>query len=296
MRFEQLEYFVAVAETGSFSAAAQKLFVTQQTVSISMRQLEEELGKPLFVKERNNMVLTGYGEKMLEFAQRTLEEKHNLVDYFQEEVLKRDTLPINISSTSNVANITLPNIIAQYQTQQKLLLKIVQVETMQQVLDAVHNGEKEIGFISINEAEFVRKFSVYQDELQMELLARDELIGVINQKDYDGIQQELDGTNDGLLRTIYNIEPIDEMRMEAEQNSIICSNDADFHRAMLERKGAMVTMTGFSYQYFFNQKKYVALPIKGVDVTILHVAVYRKDASADIHEFIRKVRKEMHVK
>ena len=55
MRFEQLEYLIAVAESGSFSAAAQKLYVTQQAISISMKQLEEELGRPLFIKESNKL-------------------------------------------------------------------------------------------------------------------------------------------------------------------------------------------------------------------------------------------------
>ena len=42
MRFEQLECLLAVDETGSFVGAAQKLFLTQQAVSMSMKQLEQE--------------------------------------------------------------------------------------------------------------------------------------------------------------------------------------------------------------------------------------------------------------
>ena len=41
MRFEQLECLLAVEETGSFVGAAQKLFLTQQAVSMSMKQLEQ---------------------------------------------------------------------------------------------------------------------------------------------------------------------------------------------------------------------------------------------------------------
>jgi len=298
MRFEQLEYLIAVTECGSFSAAAQRLFVTQQAVSISMRQLEEELGKPLFVKEKNKMLLTQYGEKVLEFAHHTLADRQELLNYFQAPEEQQDTLRVNICSTSSVANITLPDMITSYQEQkQKLILRLAQAETMHQVLDAVQSGDKDIGLISMNEEEFIRKFTPYQDTLQIELLVRDDLVGVINYREYDGIQQEIDGEKyDISLRTIYNVEPTEDWRLGALEHHIICSNDADFHRAILERKGALVIMSGLSHQYFFNQKKYVALPIKGVDVNILHVAVYRKDASKAIQEFVRRVRREMHVK
>ena len=51
MRFEQLECLLAVEETGSFVGAAQRLFLTQQAISMSMKQLEQELGQPLLVRE-----------------------------------------------------------------------------------------------------------------------------------------------------------------------------------------------------------------------------------------------------
>ncbi|MDO4540671.1 MAG: LysR family transcriptional regulator, partial [Syntrophomonadaceae bacterium] len=52
MDFKQLDTFLAVARTGSFSKAAERLFLTQPSVSSHIAQLEEELGTPLF--ERNN--------------------------------------------------------------------------------------------------------------------------------------------------------------------------------------------------------------------------------------------------
>ena len=78
MRFEQLEYLSIIAETESFNAAAQKLFITQQAISLSMKQLEQELGQQLFVKMNNKSVLTKTGRKVLEFAQKTLRERKSL--------------------------------------------------------------------------------------------------------------------------------------------------------------------------------------------------------------------------
>lgn len=50
MELRHLRYFVAVAETGSISGAAQKLFIAQPPLSAQIRQLEEEIGAPLLVR------------------------------------------------------------------------------------------------------------------------------------------------------------------------------------------------------------------------------------------------------
>ena len=50
MNFLQLKYFLFAAREGSLSKAAQKLFVTQPALSFQIKNLEEEIGKPLFVR------------------------------------------------------------------------------------------------------------------------------------------------------------------------------------------------------------------------------------------------------
>ena len=298
MRFEQLEYLVAVAECGSFSAAAQKLFVTQQAISLGMKQLEQETGQQLFVKRKNKTTLTYHGEKLLEFSYRTLQEKHDLLKIFQESPLDNKPAPIRIGSTSCVANITLPTIIAEWEAKKRnVFFDIASMESMYAVLQQVASGEKDIGLISMNAQELKRKFSEFEDLLQIELLARDEIVVVINRNNYKGkkefIAEQEYATQ---LKTQYNIEPAENWRNDTTVPFTANSNDVDFHRAMLEKTNASVTMSGLSYQYFFNNKKYVALPLENVATEIHHVAVYRKDASPDIQELVYMIRKEMHMK
>lgn len=73
MRLEQLEYFVAAADAGSISAAAQRLELSQPAVSAALRSLEEELGAPLFRRGNQGISLTPLGRLTCEDARRVLE-------------------------------------------------------------------------------------------------------------------------------------------------------------------------------------------------------------------------------
>ena len=68
MQFRSLQYFVEVARSGSFYAAAKSLGISQQGLSRSISALEEELGVALLERGRRGVALTGKGELLLEYA------------------------------------------------------------------------------------------------------------------------------------------------------------------------------------------------------------------------------------
>lgn len=72
MEIRQLQYFVGVAETGRFSEASKKHFVTQSAVSQQIKLLEEELGTQLFVRQSHNATLTESGQALLPVAKKVL--------------------------------------------------------------------------------------------------------------------------------------------------------------------------------------------------------------------------------
>jgi LysR family cyn operon transcriptional activator len=77
MELRHLRYFTALAESLSFTKAADRVHVTQSTLSHQIRQLEEEVGQPLFDRIGKKVVTTEAGELFLGFATRALKE----VDY-----------------------------------------------------------------------------------------------------------------------------------------------------------------------------------------------------------------------
>lgn len=72
MELVQLRIFVAVAETGSFTKAAKRLYVSHSTTSRGVAALEEELGTALFERDNRVFGLTEAGEKLLPKARELL--------------------------------------------------------------------------------------------------------------------------------------------------------------------------------------------------------------------------------
>jgi len=74
MTLTELRYIVAVARERHFGKAAETCFVSQPTLSVAVKKLEEELGVTLFERASAEVAVTPAGQKIVEQAQRVLEE------------------------------------------------------------------------------------------------------------------------------------------------------------------------------------------------------------------------------
>lgn len=88
MNLELLRTFLAVAEGKSFTAATQKRFMTQSTVSHQIKRLEESLGQVLFVRTTRSCKLTDHGEILFTYARKIINLCDELDDKFSEKPLQ----------------------------------------------------------------------------------------------------------------------------------------------------------------------------------------------------------------
>lgn len=83
MTLNELRYIVAVAQERSFGRAAAKCFVSQPALSVAIQKLEDELGTPLFERGKNEVTATPVGERIVEQAQKVLEEAARIKELAQ---------------------------------------------------------------------------------------------------------------------------------------------------------------------------------------------------------------------
>ncbi|MFH8606845.1 LysR family transcriptional regulator [Streptomyces sp. NPDC018029] len=110
MQFQQLHYFVAVAETRHFTRAAEAVHVSQPSLSQQIRALEKELGAELFSRARGNITLTDAGEALLPLARRILADADTARIEVQELAqLRRGR--IRLGATPSVCTGLLPDVL-----------------------------------------------------------------------------------------------------------------------------------------------------------------------------------------
>lgn len=84
MELTHLKYFVRLAETLNFTEAARQLFITQSSLSQSIRQTEETLGIPLFERIGKKVYLTEAGREFLPYANRAIAETEEGIQHLQD--------------------------------------------------------------------------------------------------------------------------------------------------------------------------------------------------------------------
>jgi DNA-binding transcriptional LysR family regulator len=110
MQFQQLQYFVAVAETRHYTRAADLVHVAQPSLSQQIKALERELGADLFLRARGNITLTDAGEALLPLARRILAD----ADTARHEVLELVQLRsgrIRLGATPSLCTGLLPDVL-----------------------------------------------------------------------------------------------------------------------------------------------------------------------------------------
>ena len=169
MEIRQLKAFLAIAEAKTFTAGARATNVTQAAISMQIRQLEDEVGIPLFTRTPRRVILTEAGEHLLGRARKILRE-HDAAIAEIAELAGAEYGRLRIGSASALFTTQqLPWIL------QKLKDKFPKAEiavtsgTSQTLSDKLLHGEIDIAFVSL---------PVESGNLQTELLFSDEIVAI----------------------------------------------------------------------------------------------------------------------
>jgi len=148
MDLRRLEIFVRVAEFGSFSRAAEALFLTQPTVSEHVRALEDELGVQLLDRLGRGAAPTPAGQLLLGYARKLLTlagEAQQAVDQFQGRVSGE----LVVGGSSIPGEYVLPALIGAFRTKHPEIAVSLLIGDSRVVQEWVEAGRVEIGIVGV---------------------------------------------------------------------------------------------------------------------------------------------------
>jgi DNA-binding transcriptional LysR family regulator len=144
MQLRQLEYFIAISEAGSFSAAAARLYIAQPSLSQQVRALEKELGAELLERGRHGITLTPAGRIFLPQARLAIQAVRDAQDSVR-QVIEGRTGDVHVLTVRSVASGILPSSAARWQSLfPSIVLRLHDFSHRRALEDAVRNGEGDI--------------------------------------------------------------------------------------------------------------------------------------------------------
>ena len=146
--FQQLRYLVAIADAGSFGAAADDEFVSQPALSAQVKELERKLGVTLFERSARGAMLTSHGSEVVERARVVLREMNDLV-----ETTKHDGNHlrgrIGLGVIPTLAPYVLPDVVRTFTGEHAdAELHIHEMQTSH-LLEALRHGEIDFGLLAL---------------------------------------------------------------------------------------------------------------------------------------------------
>ena len=165
MNLKQLEAFVKVAETKSFSEAAKQLFLTQPTISAHVSALEKELNTCFLIRNTRGVELSESGKELYAYAVQMLEIEKTIKGRFGKEI-KPEGNVLRIGASTVPAQYILPNVMstfhAEYPSEK---LKLFETDS-KGVVDMILSHHIDIGFTgTVIEKGNCKYLPFYEDEL-----------------------------------------------------------------------------------------------------------------------------------
>ena len=167
MDFKELKYMIAVAECGSVTAAAKKLYISQPSLSYVISKVEEDLGVRLFDRSRSPVTLTYAGKRYIESARQILEINDNLRKEFK-DILNEEAGEIDLGIPTERAGYMLPRVLEKFRRSfPKVNLRLRETRSVQIIRD-LENGNIDIAILPGDPGDLPERF-------ETELICREHL-------------------------------------------------------------------------------------------------------------------------
>ncbi len=167
MEFDQLRYFLQVAERGNFTRAAESLTISQSALSRSIQKLEDELGQPVFERKTRSVSLTEAGVLLKSRAQQIL---MILEDTKAEITDDGESGRIRIGAIPTIAPYFLPGLLRKFSSDFPKATLIVQENTTEVLLKSCTQGEIDLAILALPvPSKYLEVEELFEEELLLVL-------------------------------------------------------------------------------------------------------------------------------
>lgn len=148
MTLTELRYIVTLAQEQHFGRAAERCFVSQPTLSIAVKKLEDELGTALFERSKHAVRVTPVGEKVVRQAQTVLEQAESIKDLAQEG---KDQLasPLRVGAIYTIGPYLFPHLVPQLQQRAPKMPLYIEENFTENLRPKIRNGELDAIIIAL---------------------------------------------------------------------------------------------------------------------------------------------------
>ena len=148
MTLTELKYIVAVARTKHFGQAAEACHVSQPTLSVAIRKLEEELGATLFERNRSDVTITPVGEKVVEQAQIVLESAEQIKQIVSAQT-DQLAAPLKLGVIYTIGPYLVPHLIPEIKTLAPEMPLIISEDYTDVLAEKLRDGEIDAAILSL---------------------------------------------------------------------------------------------------------------------------------------------------
>lgn len=139
MTITQLRYFVAICKYGKIRTAAERLFVSAPTLSVAIKNLEEELEVSLFIRNNGQLILTDAGSQLLQYANNILAECEGIETEVKR--IKHGLSVIHIGAPSTLCEYPVAKLIEGFMEEHPLVLFEISQMSSLEAIKAVEEGK-----------------------------------------------------------------------------------------------------------------------------------------------------------
>ncbi len=140
-----LKTFLAIADTGSFTRAAEDVHKTQSAVSMQMKRLEELLGRPLFARDGRASRFTADGDRLFDYARRMVAINDEAVSAFTKPEL---TGTLRFGTPDDYADRFLPEILSRFARTHPLVTVDVECLSSTDLFERTKHGEMDLALVT----------------------------------------------------------------------------------------------------------------------------------------------------